>query len=74
MTNLRRDSGLDPVDRIALTLATGDEELGAALAKFEDLIAAETLATDIALSANERTHQTSASIDGAQLHLSLDRA
>ena len=72
--NLRRDSGLHPADRIALTLATGDEELGAALATFEDLIATETLATDIALSASERTHQTSASIDGAQLHLSLDRA
>ncbi len=72
---LRRDSGLDPADRIQLVLATEDAALAAALAAFEPLIAAETLAVGIASSPqHEHPHRAAASINGAALDLFLDRA
>ena len=42
---LRRDSGLDPDDRISLQMASDDHQLASAVSEFESLIAAETLAT-----------------------------
>ena len=47
--NLRRDSGLDPVDRIQLTLLAPADPRIRALGVFEQLIAAETLASDYQL-------------------------
>ena len=73
--NLRRDSGLDPADRIRLRLSTADAELAAALADHERLIAAETLATSANFDAGPApAHAETAEIDGAALALSLERA
>ena len=72
--SLRRDSGLHPADRIQLVLATDDAELGAALRAFESLVAAETLATQVAHDGAAHPHQAAASIEGAPLTLSLARA
>ena len=71
--NLRRDSGLDPDDRIHLQLATAHDQLGAALADFEPLIAAETLAQSIQRGEANAAHRIDATIDGAPLTLALER-
>lgn len=74
---LRRDSGLDPDDRIGLWMSSGDGDLASALARFESLIAAETLATSVALNggvASSQMHRVEAEIDGAAIVLSLERA
>jgi len=74
---LRRDSGLDPDDRIALQIACADVELQTALTAFAGLIAAETLATSIAVDGADQPlarHQSEAEIDGAAMVLALERA
>jgi len=74
---LRRDSGLDPDDRISLQLASDDDQLASAVSEFESLIAAETLATSIAVDSADLAlagHRTEADIDGAAITLALDRA
>ncbi|MXX32897.1 MAG: isoleucine--tRNA ligase [Chloroflexi bacterium] len=74
---LRRDSGLDPDDRIQLRMASEDDELRSALATFESLIAAETLAMSISVDAErlpESQNLAEADIDGAGVVLSLERA
>ena len=71
--SLRRESGLDPADRIRLALETEDAALGAALRAFEGLIAAETLATELAHGGAGHAHEVSESIEGAPLRLSLTR-
>ncbi len=73
---LRRDSGLDPDDRIALQLESPDRELASALETFESLIAAETLATSLSVGGDARLrepHRAEADIDGAAIVLSLER-
>jgi len=74
---LRRDSGLDPDDRILLRMASEDAELRSALTTFESLIAAETLATSIAVDADRlqlSPNRAEAEIDGAGVVLALERA
>ena len=75
--SLRRDSGLDPDDRISLRLFTDDAQLRAALTDFESLIAAETLASAISIDGDtlqSAQHRTEAEIDGASIVLALERA
>ena len=75
--SLRRDSGLDPDDRISLQLASQDPGLKTALVEFESLIAAETLATSISVDGAEQQvagYRTEADIDGAAIVLALERA
>ena len=74
---LRRDSGLDPDDRISLQMASDDDHLASAVSEFESLIAAETLATSISVDGADLAfagHRTEADIDGAAITLALDRA
>ena len=74
---LRRDAGLDPDDRIMLELLTREEGLAAAVAQFEPLIAAETLAAIVTIdgaNAAGSAHSTETEIDGAALVLALERA
>ena len=74
---LRRDSGLDPDDRISLQLSSNDHQLASAVSEFESLIAAETLATSISVDGADLAfagHRTEADIDGAAITLALDRA
>ena len=72
---LRRDAGLDPDDRIELRLAAQTDGLQSALTQFEGLIAAETLASAIAIdgAAPVLNHSSEAEIDGAAVVLSLTR-
>ena len=69
---LRRDSGLEPDDRISLQLEA-DGELAAALQQFSALIAAETLAAALQINAAAAAipHQTETDIDGASLRIAL---
>ena len=74
---LRRDSGLDPDDRISLQMASDDRELKSAVSEFESLIAAETLATTVSVNGADMQlaeHHTEAEIDGAAITLALERA
>ena len=78
---LRRDSGLDPDDRISLQMASEDRELKSAVSEFESLIAAETLATTVSVDGANLPprehlgqHHTEAEIDGAAILLALERA
>ncbi len=74
---LRRDSGLDPDDRISLRMASEDRELTSAVSEFESLIAAETLATSISVDGADLAtagNRTEAEIDGAAITLALERA
>ncbi len=74
---LRRDSGLDPDDRISLQMASPDRELASAVSEFESLIAAETLATSVSVDGADLPpgmQQTEAEIDGAAIVLALERA
>lgn len=73
--NLRRDSGLDPADRIELGLETVDGELSAALADFAGMIASETLAVSMAdgRAVDGAGHEGSVEIEGAALAVSLRR-
>lgn len=70
--NARKDAGLNVDDRIALSLTTHDEQLAAAIAEYQQVIAAETLATRIASAAYVYT--TSATVDSAALEISLEKA
>ena len=75
--SLRRDSGLDPDDRISLQMVSDDRELKSAVSEFESLIAAETLAISISLdgaSLARAGYETEADIDGAAIRLALERA
>ena len=72
--NLRKDSGLDPADRIELALETEADALRGALEAFERLIAAETLAASVTFGGAGREHSATAEIDGDRLTLSLSRA
>ena len=73
--SLRRESGLHPADRISLALDTDHAELAAALQTFEPLIAAETLATEVAHAPDSsHEHRAAESIEGAPLTVSLARA
>ena len=73
---LRRDSGLDPDDRISLQLITDEFELKSAVSEFSALIATETLASNVSINGVDsemaRFH-TEAEIDGAAIVLALDR-
>ena len=74
---LRRDSGLDPDDRISLQLSSAHGELLGDLSEFESMIAAETLATSISIDGADQglaRHRTEADIDGASIVLALERA
>ncbi len=74
---LRRDSGLDPDDRISLQLTSAHSELLGDLSEFESMIAAETLATSISIDGADQEltrHRTEADIDGASIVLAIERA
>ena len=74
---LRRDSGLDPDDRISLQLSSQHGELLGDLSEFKSMIAAETLATSISIDGADQgltRHRTEADIDGASIVLALERA
>jgi len=68
----RKDAGLNVDDRIRLSLKTSDGELQQAVDEHEKTIAAETLASDM----TEATYAygTSVKVEGADLHISLERA
>jgi isoleucyl-tRNA synthetase len=74
--NLRKDSGLNIGDRIALALE-GDETLVAAAREWEAWIAGEVLATTVSYdgaAAGEAVGRTDVTIDGQALHVAIQVA
>lgn len=69
--NARKNAGLNVDDRIVLSLQAEDEELRAAIDEYEDAIAAETLAEEMAPGAY--SFETSAKVDGATLEIALQK-
>ena len=69
--NARRDAGLEITDRIALTFG-GDEGLVAAAREHEAYVAGETLATSVGYEGADGG--ATASIDGRELRISVERA
>ncbi|OYW83694.1 hypothetical protein B7Z17_05320 [Candidatus Saccharibacteria bacterium 32-49-10] len=57
-------------DRIQLSVATSDEELSTAIAEHGEVIAAETLADEIA--AGEFAHTSDVKIEGVDAKVSLE--
>ena len=70
--NLRKTSGLNVEDRIVLHVKSSHAIVKRALADFKDVIAAETLATTWADSAQE--HAATAKVEGAEVVVSLSKA
>jgi len=68
----RKKAGLQVDDRIMLHLATNDEQLRQALTEYADTIASETLAT--MQQSGDVLYQTTATVDGAELQMSLAKA
>ena len=68
----RKKAGLQVDDRIMLHLATNDEQLRQALTEYADTIASETLAT--MKQPSDVLYQTTATVDGAELQISLTKA
>ena len=68
----RKKAGLQVDDRIMLHLATNDEQLRQALTEYADTIASETLAT--MKQPGDVLYQTTATVDGAELQISLTKA
>ncbi len=68
----RKKAGLQVDDRIMLHLATNDEQLRQALTEYADTIASETLAT--MQQSGDVLYQTTATVDGAELQISLAKA
>ena len=68
----RKKAGLQVDDRIILQLATNDEQLRQALTEYADTIASETLAT--MKQPGDVLYQTTATVDGAELQVSLAKA
>ena len=68
----RKKAGLQVDDRIMLHLATNDEQLSKALTEYADTIASETLAT--MKQPGDVLYQTTATVDGAELQISLAKA
>ena len=68
----RKAAGLNVDDRIVLGLVTEEAELSRALKEHTDSIALETLANDI--SENTYAHTSEATIEGAVLTVSLEKA
>ena len=68
----RKKAGLQVDDRIMLHLATNDEQLRQALTEYADTIASETLAT--MKQPGDALYQTTATVDGAELQISLAKA
>ena len=68
----RKKAGLQVDDRIMLHLATNDEQLRQALTEYADTIASETLAT--MKQPGDALYQTTATVDGAELQVSLAKA
>ena len=68
----RKKAGLQVDDRIMLHLATNDEQLRQALTEYADTIASETLAT--MKQPGDVLYQTTATVDGAELQISLAKA
>lgn len=68
----RKKAGLQVDDRIMLHLATNDEQLRQALTEYADTITSETLAT--MKQPGDVLYQTTATVDGAELQVSLAKA
>ena len=68
----RKKAGLQVDDRIMLQLVTNDEQLRQALTEYADTIASETLAT--MKQPGDVLYQTTATVDGAELQISLAKA
>ena len=68
----RKKAGLQVDDRIMLHLATNDEQLRQALTEYADTIVSETLAT--MKQPGDVLYQTTATVDGAELQISLAKA
>ena len=68
----RKKAGLQVDDRIMLHLATNDEQLRQALTEYADTIASETLAT--MQRPGDALYHTTATVDGAELQISLAKA
>jgi len=73
--NLRKDSGLDIADRIALSLVTSAVELRDAIDAFRDYIAHETLATRVTGDALEKSAGSiEVDIEGQKVSIGLSKA
>lgn len=67
----RKQAGLNVDDRITLCLATGDAELTEAISEYATVIAAETLAAEMADSDKGMSYRQELSVEGKSLQISL---
>ncbi len=70
--NLRKTSGLNVEDRIVLHVSSKDALVQKAVSDYGDVIKQETLAKELADSPQE--HKLDTDVDGAEVHLSLQKA
>lgn len=73
LQRLRKESGLEVTDRIALTLHTPDAELRAALDEHRDHLAEEVLATRLEVTAEPPAGAESLEIEGRPLAVRLEK-
>lgn len=71
--NARKNAGLNVDDRIVLSLSTDNDELLRAVKTHAEMIASETLATDVADN-KTYSHSTTCKVEGAELAVSLQKA
>jgi isoleucyl-tRNA synthetase len=71
--NARKNAGLDVDDHISLGLSTTDDELRQAITEHQDVIAAETLADELAFD-QTLEYESSCSVENAPLTISLAKA
>jgi len=70
--NARKQAGLNVDDRISLSLVTNEGDLKKAIAEYEEAIAAETLAENLAES--EYSYSVDVNVEGMPLKVSLQKA
>jgi isoleucyl-tRNA synthetase len=72
----RKTAGLEVDDRIVVYLDTHDKELASAISRYHDMIASETLASQLSIESVSETleHNSVASIGGVELAISLQKA
>lgn len=68
---IRKKSDLNVDDRIALSLRSEDQDVRIAIEEYAETISAETLAT--VLDSADYKHQAVVTVEGAELHISLER-
>jgi isoleucyl-tRNA synthetase len=70
----RKNAGLSVDDRITLSIVAEDEAISAAVAEYQDTIAAETLAANLSTTTGAYDYTSDSKVEGGSVMISLSKA